>query len=215
MLRNENPVRIEWGICDRFLVGYSGNMGRVHDFRTVLDAADLLRAQSDIVFQFVGGGAQMKALQQAVAERRLPNVFFKPYQSHETLGQSLGAADVHLVTLRPELEGLVVPSKFAAIAAVGRPTLFIGDPEGEIGSIVREAECGICVNEGDVEALVAAITTLREDMPLRRRMGVNARRVFDERYGKEIAIQQWRRLLCTVAENATRNRFYASDRAPR
>ena len=139
MPRDGNPLRAEWGLGDRFVVGYSGNLGRVHDFRTVLDAADALRAQPDIVFQFIGGGAQMEALRQTVAERRLPNVVFKPYQPREMLGQSLGAADVHLVTLRPELEGLVVPSKFSGVAAVGRPTIFIGDPEGEIGSIVREA----------------------------------------------------------------------------
>jgi glycosyltransferase involved in cell wall biosynthesis len=195
-----NPLRAEWGLSDRFVVGYSGNMGRVHDFRTVLEAADSLRTQSDIVFQFIGGGAQMEALQRAVTERGLSNVVFKPYQPREMLGQSLGAADVHLVTLRPELEGLVVPSKFSGVAAVGRPTIFIGDPEGEIGSIVREATCGLCVEEGDVDALVGAITTLRGDRPLRTRMGANARRAFDERYDKESAVRQWRRLLLTVAE---------------
>jgi glycosyltransferase involved in cell wall biosynthesis len=173
-------------------------MGRVHEFRTVLDAAEALRAQADIVFLFIGGGAQKAAVAAAVQERGLSNVLFKPYQPRASLGQSLSAADAHLVTLRPELEGLVVPSKFYGVAAVGRPTIFIGDAEGEIGSVVREAQCGMCVKQGDGEGLAGAITMLRDDSALRERMGANARRVFDERYDKAIAVAAWRRLLQSV-----------------
>jgi glycosyltransferase involved in cell wall biosynthesis len=193
--RAGNPLRAEWGLEDRFVVGYSGNLGRVHEVRTVLDAADALRAQADIVFLFIGGGAQKAAVAAAAQERGLSNILFKPYQPRASLGQSLSAADAHLVTLRPELEGLVVPSKFYGVAAVGRPTIFIGDAEGEIGSIVREAQCGVCLRPGDVAGLVSAITTLRDDSASRQRMGDNARRVLDERYDKAIAVAAWRRLL--------------------
>jgi glycosyltransferase involved in cell wall biosynthesis len=198
-VRGANPLRAEWGLGDKFVVGYSGNLGRVHEFRTVLDAAEALRSQADIVFLFIGDGAQKAALATAAQERGLSNILFRPYQPREALGQSLGAADVHLVTLRPELEGLVVPSKFYGVAAVGRPTIFIGDPEGEIGSVVREARCGMCVQQGDGEGLAQAITTLRDDSALRERMGANARRVFEERYDRAIAVEEWRRLLHDVA----------------
>jgi glycosyltransferase involved in cell wall biosynthesis len=151
------------------------------------------------VFLFIGGGAQKAEVERVTAERRLTNVLFRPYQPREKLEQSLGVADVHVVTLRPELEGLVVPSKFYGVAAVGRPTIFIGDPDGEIGSIVREAQCGVCVKEGDAGALARAITNLRDDVRLRERMGANAKRVFDERFDMPIAVGRWRRLLRDVA----------------
>jgi len=102
------------------------------------------------------------------------------------------------VSLRPELEGLVVPSKFYGVAAVGLPTIFVGDPDGEIGTILREAQCGLCVKEGDVAGLVGAITALRDDAGLRERMGLNARRVLEERYDVTIAVASWRRLLRDV-----------------
>jgi glycosyltransferase involved in cell wall biosynthesis len=197
--RGANPLRAEWGLGDNFVVGYSGNLGRVHEFGTVLDAAEALRSHADIVFLFIGDGAQKAALATAAQERGLSNILFRPYQPRAALGQSLGAADVHLVTLRPELEGLVVPSKFYGVAAVGRPAIFIGDPEGEIGSVVREAECGMRVKQGDGARLAQAIMTLRDDLALRERMGANARRVFEERYDKAIAVEEWRRLLRDVA----------------
>ena len=197
--RGANPLRAEWELGDKFVVGYSGNLGRVHEFRTILDAADSLRTQTDIVFLFIGDGAQKAPLATAAQQRGLSNILFKPYQPREALGQSLGVADVHLVTLRPELEGLVVPSKFYGVAAVGRPTIFIGDAEGEIGSVVRTAECGMSVQQGDGAELAAAITALRDDSALRERMGANARRVFEERYDRAIAVEEWRRLLREVA----------------
>jgi len=199
--RGANPLRAEWGLGDKFVVGYSGNLGRAHEFRTVLDAADALRGQADIVFLFIGDGAQKSALATAARERGLSNVLFKPYQPRESLGRSLSAADVHLVTLRPELEGLVVPCKFYGVAAVGRPTILVGDPDGEIGSVVREAECGLCVGPGDAGGLATAITALRDDLPLRERMGSNARGLLEERYDKAIAVGRWRQLLQDVAES--------------
>ena len=200
MPRDANPLRAEWGLDGRFVVGYSGNMGRAHEFRTIIDAAAALQGEPDIVFLFIGGGAQKEFIAAAAAERGLTNLLFKPYQPRDRLAQSLGAADAHLVTLRPELEGLIVPSKFYGIAAAARPTIFIGDPKGEIGAEIRAANCGLCVHQGDVEGLVAAIRDLRDSAELRERMGQNARRILDERFDKPIAIECWRTLLRAVGE---------------
>jgi len=197
--REANPLRAEWSLGDRFIVGYSGNLGRVHEFATLLDAATELRAQTGIAFLLIGGGAQKADVERVAAERKLANVVFRPYQPRDRLHHTLGVADVHVVALRPELEGLVVPSKFYGVAAVGRPTIFIGDPDGEIGSVVRAAQCGTCVQAGDAAALVRAIIELRDDVALRERAGANARAVFEERYDMPIAVLQWRRLLGDVA----------------
>ncbi len=193
-----NPLRAEWGLEDKFVVGYSGNMGRAHEFQTIIDAAVALREQRDIVFLFIGGGAQQARLAEVAAQRQI-NALFKPYQPRAMLAQSLGVADVHLVSLRPALEGLVVPSKFYGITAVGRPAIFIGDKEGDIGKIIGTATCGFTVREGDLAGLIDAIRTLRDDSALCARMGCNARRVFDESFDKAIAIDKWRRLLDEVA----------------
>ena len=198
--RGENSLRAEWGLDGRFVVGYSGNMGRAHEFRTIVDAAAALQGERDTVFLFIGGGAQKALISVAAAEHGLANLLFKPYQPRDRLAQSLSVADVHLVSLRPELEGLVVPSKFYGIAAAARPALFIGDPEGEIGAEIRAADCGRCVRQGDVEGLVAAIRALRDSAELRERMGHNARRIFDARYDKSIAIESWHALLRVLGE---------------
>lgn len=191
-----NRLRQSWGLADKFVVGYSGNLGRAHDFLTLLDAAEKLREESEIVFLFIGGGHRHDAMKIAIASRGLAHLFvFQPYQPRQMLRESLAVSDVHWVSLRPALEGLIVPSKFYGIAAAGRPTIFIGDPDGEIGTMVLEGECGLCVRQGDSLGLVAAIRKLQNDRALREHMGRNARSLFELRYDKPIAIAKWRRLL--------------------
>ncbi len=190
-----NPLRIEWGLRDRFVVGYSGNLGRAHEFDTMLAAAESLREDSAIIFLIVGGGAQLDRLKTNVAKRGLRNFVFRPYQPRDKLAQSLSAADVHLISLKPQLEGMIVPSKFYGIAAVGLPTIFIGQKSGEIASILLREDCGFAVEIGDFANLCTNLQLLRNDESLRSRLGANARRAFETQFSRRKATAAWRELL--------------------
>ncbi len=98
-----------------------------------------------MAFLFIGGGAKMESLKAKVAESRLTQVIFLPYQPRDSLEDSLAAADVHLASLIPSLEGMIVPSKFYGILAAGRPLIFIGDPDGELARVIGAAQCGLVV----------------------------------------------------------------------
>ena len=191
----DSRLRREWGFDGKFVVGYSGNMGRVHEFETILGAAESLKGDDNIVFLFIGDGAQKNWLENEVIQRSLVNVRFLPYQPIDQLAASLSVPDVHLVSLCPEVEGLVVPSKFYGIAAAGRPTLFVGDQDGEIAHLIREVQCGIAIGVGDVSGLVATIGLLKSDSSLYRKYCENARRVFEERFEKRIALAAWNKVL--------------------
>lgn len=194
--REDNALRSEWNLSGKFVVGYSGNLGRAHEFETILNAAEcLLRTRPDVTFLFIGGGAQKAALEREVTRRSLANVHFRPYQARERLGESLSVADVHLVSLNPALEGLVVPSKFYGIAAAGRPTLFVGDIDGEIARVLRTNECGYGVATGDHAGLTSAITRLASDPALCSLLGRNARAVFERSYDRRLALVQWKQVL--------------------
>lgn len=203
-----NTLRRDWGLADKFVVGYSGNLGRAHDVETMLDAIAITErsARSEkIVWLFIGGGAQLVAMQQQAEERGLASLVFKPYQPAERLAESLSAADVHLVSLRPELEGLIVPSKFYGIAAAGRATIFIGDADGEIARALRRSGAGLTVAQGDGKALADAATTLASAQARCTGMGANARRALDTEYDKARAVETWHRLLSKVAGVAARH----------
>jgi len=191
----ENPLRKEWGLERKFVVGYSGNMGRAHEFETILGAAELLKDKKEIIFLFIGEGSQRALIEAQVKIRGLQNFLFKPTQAYEYLSHSLCVADIHLVTLRPELEGLIVPSKFYGIVAAGRPVIFIGDKEGEIGGLILEGKCGYSVASGETTDLKQRILALAGDTELVHRMGTIGRVFFERAFDKSIALKVWREAL--------------------
>ena len=67
----DNPLRRGWGLDDKFVVGYSGNLGRAHEFETILAAGERLRNDPRIVFIFIGGGHRMDELDRTVKARGL------------------------------------------------------------------------------------------------------------------------------------------------
>ncbi|MGA8806351.1 MAG: glycosyltransferase family 4 protein [Thermoanaerobaculia bacterium] len=176
---------------DRFIAGYSGNLGRAHDARTMLAAIRALRDEAAIEFVITGGGAQLEAMR----AERLPNVRFAGYAPRERLSESLSAADAHLVTLLPSLEGLIVPSKFYGVLAVARPVLFVGAADSDLARIIRTYDCGYVIKPGDGNALATSIRELANDRDRARAMGLRGRRLYEEKFAPQLALASWERIL--------------------
>jgi glycosyltransferase involved in cell wall biosynthesis len=87
------------------------------------------------------------------------------------------AGDVHVVTVRRGLEGVVVPSKLYSILAMGRPVLVVASPSSDAARIVVESGCGLTANPDDPAAVAAAIRELRSDPSRLALMGRRAREV--------------------------------------
>ena len=196
--RGANPLSKAWGIeGSPFIVGYSGNLGRAHEFETFLSAMSIIDQRCSgggrhaPLWLFIGGGALYDGLQTKVAARGLACVNFKPYQPRSELSNSLSLPDVHLISLRPELEGLIVPSKFYGIAAAGRPSIFVGDPDGEISRVLIAHDIGLVIEQNDGEGLTDAIQYLRENPEHCRLMGENARHLFEQQFDLPHGISRW------------------------
>jgi colanic acid biosynthesis glycosyl transferase WcaI len=188
-------LRSKLGLDDHFVVGYSGNLGRAHEFQTLLGAAETLRTDPRFVFLMIGGGIGMTQLERDVGDRGLANFRFLAYQPRESLSDCLAAADVHWVSLRPVLEGFIVPSKFYGILAAARPVMFIGDPDGELARDIRRCACGASVNVGESALLAQLLTAWQSDPALLERMGEAGYRRYCERYSARRAFDQWIRIL--------------------
>ena len=195
---DHNALRKEWGLDGEFVVGYSGNLGRVHEIETVLDAAKRLAHRTDIRFVWVGGGAKRRQLQAEAERLGIKSFVYQPYQPRTRLAETLSVADVHLISLIPEMEGLIVPSKFYGVAAAGRPSLLVGAADGEIGRLLHEGACGLSVRPGDGEGLATAIEDLADNPERCRTMGANARALFEARFDKKHAMAAWEDVLAAA-----------------
>ncbi len=195
-------LRAELGLQDRFVIGYSGNLGRAHEFDTFLGAARLLRDDPAFVFLVIGGGARLGALRSAVEREGLENFRFLPLQEAARVADSMAAADVHLASLLPELEGLIVPSKYYGVLAAARPAIFIGDADGEVARELRKARCGLQVDVGDSERLARELRALHADRERLATLGTRAREVALREHGPERAVQAWLEMLAEIASDA-------------
>jgi glycosyltransferase involved in cell wall biosynthesis len=186
----EHPLRESWGWTERFVVLYSGNLGLAHDFETVLGGAEILREREDVLLAFVGSGPQAAHVASEVQRRGLTNVEFRPWMALEQLGSSLTAGDVHLVTLRGLLAGLLVPSKIYGILAAGRPAIYVGPEESEVAEILNEGECGVSVAPREARAFAAAVLAYADDPSRRLEHGRRARALFERAFDRTRAVRQ-------------------------
>ncbi len=199
-----NPARQSWGLVDKFIICYSGNLGRAHEADTILSAAEALIRRDDIFFLFIGGGNGFSKLEKDAAVKNIRNFKFKPYQPRDNLINTLGVADLHLVSLLPTVEGLIMPSKLYGIAAAGRPIIAITATDGEIAGLLKEHDCGVTIMPGDGQRLAEVISSLAGDPAQCALYGANARRMLEGKFLQSTSLNRWYNLLTSLPRDNQR-----------
>jgi glycosyltransferase involved in cell wall biosynthesis len=187
----ENSFSTRQNPEDSFVVLFSGNLGRVNEFSTVLDAALTLRDRADILFLFIGEGAKALEIEKFSRAHNLDNIRMLPYQPRETLRYTLAAGHASLVTLADGLAGLSVPSKTYGILAAGRPILFVGDTRSSVARIVQDNNCGEVVASGDSVRLAEIISDWASNRDKLAPLGLAARAAFEKYFGRAQAVNSY------------------------
>ena len=193
--REGHPLRAELGLEGKFVVMYSGNLGLAHSTTEFLEAARRFRDRDDVVFLFVGDGPRMVEMRKAQSVEGLGNIRFLDYFPREQLHASLSLADAHLISMRTEVAGIVVPGKLYGVMASGRPAVFVGPAHCESADTIRQAGCGLTVQLGDADGLVEAIATLIDDPEVARAMGDRGRAAFLASHERSLCCALWSRLM--------------------
>lgn len=184
LAKAENWFAKEHNLVDRFIVLYSGNMGRCHDMTTILETVQLLRQES-IQFVFIGNGAKREAFIETVQKLGLKNCTFLPYQDRQVLPYSLTACDLNLISIDRDMEGLVAPSKLYSSLASGRAIAAICPPHSYLRAIVSDGQCGRAIDNGDAQGLANFILELSQNSVLSQQMGHNGREYMTRHFTPE------------------------------
>jgi glycosyltransferase involved in cell wall biosynthesis len=180
--RAENRFRDAHGLRDKFVVMYSGNHAISSPLRTIIDAALALQDDPHIVFVFVGGGTGKREVEAAGAR----NIVSLPYEPLDALSYSLGAADLHVVTMRDDMVGIVHPCKVYGALAAARPVLFVGPRDSHLADLIDSGSLGWHIAHGDVagaEAAIRSAAALSDDQW--SAMSRNARSAIDAHFSKQ------------------------------
>jgi hypothetical protein len=137
-----NRVIQRFGWQNRKVALYAGNLGEGHTFHEIVEAARWCQCQgrSDWLFVFVVRGAGRVKLESSSAG--LSNVQIMDYLPEDQTADLLWSATVHLISMKPGWEGVVVPSKLYGVLQTDRPILFIGPDAADTAREIRRLGAG-------------------------------------------------------------------------
>jgi len=154
MPKSENELLRRLGLADKFVVQYAGNIGRSHAIEELLETARLLRDDPYFHFLFIGTGARRAFLQQGVKKLGLENVTVLDPLPRDQRPVALGACDISIISFKPGMSGVSVPSRMYNVFASGRPLLGVCEDDSELAMTLREWQVGWVVAPRNPSAIV-------------------------------------------------------------
>ena len=142
---NNNRTQIEKATFD-FM--FAGNIGKAQNLDILIDAANILREDKEIMFHIVGDGSDKKRLEEKAKKLELNNITFYGFKTKEEMPLFYDKADVMLVTLVDDsYASMTIPGKVQSYMAYGKPILSAAN--GATNNLIVEAKCGQIVNDNN------------------------------------------------------------------
>ena len=172
--KSENPFIQEHNLQGKFIIQYSGNIGLTHNVEALVDIAELLQNETNILVQIIGRGPRKAVLERIVKERQLPNCQFLPFQSDEMFPYSLGAADMGVVILDESTSKGSVPSKSYNLMSYGIPSLYIASEDSQLALYAAKYKHAKCFKKSDLQAAADWIVEIANKPEEIKRISENA-----------------------------------------
>jgi len=176
---------------EAFVVMYAGNHSTLNPLDTLLAAAETLAEDARFMFVFVGGGTGKAEIERRVGAGAA-NIVSLPYQPIERLAATLGAADMHVVSIGEEMAGIVHPCKIYSAMAAGKPILLFGPDRCHAADILQDETAGWHVRHGDVAGAVAAVQQAGGlDQAARTALGSRAAEIIARDFSRDALIDRF------------------------
>jgi len=195
--RDRNALLSRLGILDKFVIQYSGNMGRTHDLESLIQCAKILHQQSGIHFLFVGSGAKESWLRKSVSELGLKNVTILSPLHRSELIILLNACDMAIISFVKGMAGASVPSRMYNIMSAGKPILAVAEEGSELARVISEENVGWVVPPGSPEHIAQVILAANANRMLLQEMSVKAHQVAADKYAKPLIMRKHQDLMDT------------------
>lgn len=174
-----------------FYVQYAGTMGYVFDYKMVLNVAERLKEENDIIFQMIGQGSQKEEFMLEANKRNLTNIQFLPLQPQEMVSDVYSACSVCFIPLKKGIIGNSVPSKAGILMQCKRAIITSSDENSDYNKTINANEIGLAKGTDDVEGVVEVILKLRNDDNLRISMGQKGYQYGHELYSRSTNMKKY------------------------
>jgi glycosyltransferase involved in cell wall biosynthesis len=179
----------QYGLTDKFVVGYVGTHGLAHALEKIVEAAELLIDLKDVRILFAGGGAAKADVERLINEKQLSNVVLIPRQEKELMPKLWSLCDISLISLKnTDLFKTVIPSKIFESMGMGLP-MVMTSPSGEASDILEKSNSGVIVNPESPIEVAQIIRELYHDRVKLNEIAVNSRQEAKKYDRKQLAEQ--------------------------
>lgn len=212
-LPDDNPKVMEfkkkYGLDDKFVIMYSGNIGLYYDLENLIKVLKQFRKGytlkgvyeegprtadgREVVFAFVGAGSVLDKLVLYSKKHHFENIVFIPYQDKADLIYSLNAGDVHWCVNAKGIKGVSCPSKAYGIMAAGKPMIGVLERGTEVRGLIEECNCGKCCEPGDYVEIADSIRWFIEhsDGAEFKDMGMSGRKCLEKNLTKDVSVRKY------------------------
>jgi len=191
----ESTEALRLGMLDKFVVQYSGNLGRFHDIETLLGIIDEFRNDERISFQFIGEGQKKRIVLEFQNKRSLSNMYINTYVEKDVLPHSLAMADMGVVAQMPGQERVCYPSKLLGVMAAGKAVLAICPVNCEMANMIRSYDLGFVIENGDIKSGIKVINDSIRNPGKIKQMGINAFEYLQRNFKLHDAAVEYRNLI--------------------
>ena len=177
---------------DSFKIAFTGNIGTAQGLGILPETARLLKTEN-VKFIIVGDGRFLPELERQIEKRRVREKFILlPRVPASRIPEILSACNAGFISFaQTPLWEMTIPAKLQSYMACGKA--IIASASGETKRIIQEAECGVCCEIGNAQALADGIKKLiRADC---QDMGRKARKYFRENFDKKKLMNQMERFI--------------------
>ncbi len=158
----------------------------LHGVDVVVEAAELLRAETSIKFKIIGEGSEFGKIQKAVQEKRMDNIELSPPVSIEQLPleiqDSLICLGGHFGASAKACR--VIPGKVFQMIAMGKPVI-VGDNSANRELLTHKVDSFFC-EMNNPTALADAISILYHDNTLRTQLATGALATYQNSSNSEL-----------------------------
>lgn len=191
--------RKQYGLEDKFVIMYSGNIGLYYDLENLLKVIKKFNPGTktadgrEVAFAFVGAGAVRDKLILYKNKHHMDNVIFIPYQDKAELIYSLNAGDVHWVVNSKGIKGVSCPSKFYGCVSAARPVLGVLEQGSEICMLIEETGCGLVCEPEEYDRIEENIRWFLDNVGSGKvvKMGQRGREYLLEHLTKNASVQKY------------------------
>lgn len=177
--KEENPFVKEQGLEDKFIILYSGNLGKTHELSVLITLAERLQ-ETRAFFLIIGEGEQYLALKEKIGASGVENIRLLPWQPTEKLPYTMASADVGVVSLGSAASHLSVPSKFYNLLSVGAAIMGIAEQEAELARLIKSYQVGACYSPHDIDGMASFLSSMVTELERQAVFASNALKASDD-----------------------------------